>query len=200
MLAVSAMTAVPQPLPWEQKLKQLQQQRDILITRLEEIRSALVQRVRHEDPALLARISVAPLKPRHTGYGVLPRILENTPVVSVQPNQTFYSLKWLQGRLDEELVNADQWAYQLTGTTVLDSLALVNGFEQSLEQLLTLENHLSYHAQWQKAVVRHLEYFAEKNKLVALAREIYAAIRNDESPQRIGQIKHLLADSGKYHR
>jgi hypothetical protein len=192
MLAVCAMTPVPQPLPWEQKLKQLQQQRDILLTRLEEVRSALAQRVRHEDAALLARLSIAPLKPRHTGYGLLPTILENAPVVSVQPKQTFYSLKWLQGRLDEELVNADQQAYQLTGTTVLDSLELVNGFEKSLKQIKTLENHLSYHKQWQKAVVRYPEYFAEKNSLVALAREIYTPIRIDESSQEIAALHRQL--------
>jgi hypothetical protein len=148
MLASSAMTPVPQPLPWEQKLKQLQQQRDILITALAELRSALLQRLQHEDTALLARLSADPPVPRRTGYGFLPLIQANAPVVSVQAKQTFYSLKWLEGRLNEELANAQMQALQITGKTDLDSLALVNGFEQSLEQLKNLEDHLSYHEQW----------------------------------------------------
>ncbi len=186
------MTPAVEPLPWEQKYRQLQHRRDILIIRLEEIRSALVLRVQHEDAELLARLSPDPLKPRDTGYGLLPLIQENAPMVPIWPKQTFYSLKWLEGRLNEELANAEKQSCQLTDTTVLDSRALVSGFEQSLEQLRILEDHLSYHEQWQKAIVRYPEYFAEKNKLVALARETNTAIRNDESPQRIAALRRQL--------
>jgi len=195
MQAPGVMTSALQPPPWEQKHEQLQLQKDILLTLMEEIRSALVQRLQQDDQALLARLSPDPLEPLVTGYGLLPAIQENDPLIAVQPRQTFYSLKWVEDRLNDELAKAEKQNGQLAGSAVLDSEALVSEFEQSLEQLRSLEEHLVYHQQWQNAVIQYPEYFAKKNKLVVLVRELDTAMRNEDSPQRVSALRRQLVQN-----
>jgi len=72
---------------------------------------------------------------------------------------------------------------------------LVTSFEQSLKQLRNLEDNLDYHEQWQNAVVRSPVYFRNKNKLVALARQMNMLITNNESPQRVAELREQLVQS-----
>jgi hypothetical protein len=186
-------SAIPQEYelrPWEEKYQKLQIQSDTIFERLKGIHAILEWRAQREDPALLARLSIDPPKPRATGYGLLPEIQDNEPQVPVVPKQTFYSLKWLEGRLGEELENVDKLADQLPGATDLEPL--VAGFELSLKVLRNLENNLTYHEQWQASVVRYTAYFRERNKLVALAREMNTLILNKESPEQIAELRQQL--------
>ena len=190
LLDSNATAGTAQPLPWEEKYQQLQLQRDLIFARFVEIHSVLVPRVQEEDPALLTRLSLETPKPRITGYRLLPEIQDNVPQVPVAPKQTFYSLQWLEGRLNEEFESVEKLADQLSGTTEFEPL--VASFEQSLNELRTLENNLSYHQFWQKAVVRYAAFFREKNELVLLAREMNTLILNQESPELIAELRQRL--------
>ena len=52
---------------------------------------------------LLSRLSLDPPATRESGYGLLPPIQNNAPNAIELPAQTFYSLKWLEDRLYDEL-------------------------------------------------------------------------------------------------
>ena len=69
---------------------------------------------------------------------------------------------------------------------------LVARFEQSLKKLRNLENNLTYHKYWQKAVVQYAAYFRKKNRLVALAREMNTLITNSGSQEQIAELRQQL--------
>jgi len=192
-LTSSANVQAAQTQPWEQKHKQLQQQRDIVFTRLEQAHAALVVRVQDEAPALLKRLSLDPPKARATGYGLLPAIRGNAPQVTVLPKQTFYSLRWLEGLLNEELEKAEKLAELARGTMEVEPL--VARFKKSLKTLRNLEDNLNYHEKWQKAVVRYPAYYRNKNKLVALAREMNTLITNRAPPEQIAGLRQQLIEN-----
>jgi len=193
LLASSVIAQAAQPQPWEQKHKQLQQQQDIVFTRLEGVHVTLVARVQDEAPALLTRLSLDPPKTRATGYGLLPAIRGNAPQATVLPKQTFYSLRWLEGRLREELEKAEKLAELARGTMEIEPL--VAHFEKSLKTLRNLEDNLSYHEKWQEAVVRYPAYYRNKNKLVALAREMNRLITNNGPPEQVAGLRQQLIEN-----
>jgi hypothetical protein len=182
-----------QLLPWEQKYIQLLEQRDILFIRLEEVHTTLVARVQNEAPSLLPRLSLTPPRTRNAGYGLLPEVRNNAAQVTVVPKQTFYSLKWLEGRLEEEIQQAEKLAEQVPDTIELEPL--ITSFEQSLKQFRNLENNLNYHQLWQKEVIRSAAYFNKKNELVALARQMNTLILKNESPQQVTELRVQLVQS-----
>jgi len=190
MLVYSATVHAAQLPPWEGKHQQLLYQRNLIFEQLDEIHSVLVPRVQEEDPNLLKRLSLDPPQSRATGYGLLPEIKDNAPQAPVAPKQTFYSLKWLEGRLNEEQDSVEDLANQISCVTELEPL--VARFEQSLKKLRNLENNLTYHKYWQKAVVQYAAYFRKKNKLVALAREMNTLITNNGSQEQIAELRQQL--------
>jgi hypothetical protein len=192
-LTSSAITQAAQTEPWEQKHKQLQQLRNVVFTRLEEVHATLVARVQDEAPALLIRLSLNPPKARATGYELLPVIQDNAPQVSVVPTQTFYSLEWLEGRLHEELEKAEKLAELAQSAMEVESL--VDRFEKSLKTLRNLEDNLSYHEKWQKAVIRYPAYYRNKNKLVALTREMNTLITSNGPPEQIAELRRQLIEN-----
>lgn len=192
-LISSAIVKANQPQPWEQKHEQLRQQWNIVFTCLEEVHAALVVRVQGEAPALLTRLSLDPPKARATGHGLLPVILDNAPQITVLPTQTFYSLRWLEERLEEAFQEVEKLAGQVPDAIEIEPL--VSSFERSLMQLRNLEANLNYHEQWQQEVVRSPGYFRNKNRLVALARQMNMLITNNESPQRVAELRGQLVRS-----
>jgi hypothetical protein len=191
-VVTSALVCGDQPEPWEQKLDQLQIQREIIFTRLEGIYLILEKRVRTEEPGLLPRLSLEPPKPRVTGYGLLPEIQDNLPYKVANPKEMFYSLKWLERRLAEELVKAEQLDELVQSTSEIG--LLVGHFEKALNALRNLEDNLTYHAKWQEAVVRYPAYFRNKNKLVAQAREMNTLIINGAPPEQIAELRQQLTE------
>lgn len=155
---------------WQQTLERVRQLSDAIFDRLEDTRSLLTSRAGN-DHVLLARLSAAPAIPRASGYGLLPEIRADAPIAPVTPRQTVYSLRWLADRLQAELENTEALQADLPRQD-LDSL--VRRYEDLRNALRDLEDHLSYHAQWQKAVGEHPAYFRKNNKLLAKLREIEA--------------------------
>lgn len=192
-LASTAIVQADQVQPWEQKHKQLHHQGNILFTRFEEVHSALLVRVKDEAPYLLTRLSLDPPKSRATGYGLLPVILDDAPQVTVLPTQTFYSLRWLEQRLEKVFQKVEKLAGQVPDAIEIEPL--VSSFEQSLMQFRNLEANLNYHEQWQQEVVRSPGYFRDKNRLVALARQMNILITNNESPQKVAELRGQLVQN-----
>ena len=189
ILSTGAGAKTVQPQPWEEKMQQLQLQKDAIFGMLEEIHSALVPVAREENPALLARLSLEPPKPLATGYGLLPAVHENSPLVTVKPKQKFYSLRGLEDHLIEEYKNTVKLADNLQrASSHLEPL--VARFEKLLKVLRNLESNLTYHAYWQRAVIDHSEYFARRNRILALVREMEALRKNGDSPKRVAGL-HL---------
>lgn len=188
VLSISAPS--DQVAPWKQKHTQLQQQRDDLFIQLENIHAALLLRVELEDPGLLKSLSLEPPQVRATGYGLLPPLTEDDSPVKVEPTQTVYSLKWLEGRLFAELQNASELLEQASGTTDLEDLVV--RFEESLKRLRNLENNLSYHDKWQRAVIQYPAYYQKKNELIAMARELNSLIINDAPTLQIDGLRNKL--------
>ena len=177
---------------WEQKYIQLQQQRNDVFIQLENLHSALIPRVKDEDPALLTRLSLDPPEARRTGYGLLPLLKENEAPMVVEPTQTFYSLKWLEERLFAELQNANELYAQLENSTDLEDLVI--RFEEALKRLRNLEDNLTYHAKWQKAVVRYPAYYRNKNELVAMARELGSLMASGAPSSQVTELRRQLLE------
>lgn len=190
---VSSITSfAEQPPAWEQKYAQLELQSKDIFIQLENIHEALIFRVKNESPTLLNRLSLDPPVARETGYGMLPPIKENESPRSVEPTETFYSLKWVEDRLNAELQNAVKMHDQLSGATDLEGQVV--HFEESLKRLRSLENNISYQAKWQKAVVRYPVYFRNKNELVAMARELSSLTADGKSPKQAADLRRQLLE------
>lgn len=184
-------SALSESLPlWEQKDVQLQQQRDAVFGQVEELHTALLVRAELEDPSLLTRLSPEPPKARASGYGLLPLLKENDPVVAVEPTQTLYSLQWLEGRLHAEQQNTGKMLEQVSDSTELEDV--LTRYEESIKRLWNLEDSLSYHAKWQKAVVQYPAYYQKKNELIVQARELSSLIDHDASALQVAEVRNQL--------
>ena len=189
-VVASAVVSGDRPEPWEQKHDQLQKQREIVFTHLEIIYTVLERRVREEAPALIAQLSLNPPKSRVTGYGLLPEIRDSASQAAVDPKETFYTLKWLERRLAEELKNAEELDELVRSEAGIEPLVI--RFEESLKTLRNLESNLTYHGKWQKAVVRYPAYYRQKNELVVMVREINTMTTNNGPPEQIAELRQQL--------
>lgn len=177
---------------WQVKLEQLQHLKSTLFNEIATIQVSLAGRARTENPALLERLSMDPPVPRASGYGLLPEIMESEPLQAVIPRQTTYSMRWLEDRLIEERANAESLSEQQAQNPDLESL--VGRFEHVLGQLRRLEDHLSYHGQWQPSVVEYPDYFREENRLLANIREIEALKSGGGNDTRVEEQHERLMD------
>ena len=189
-LSCSTTVQATEPQSWEVKHQQLQHQRDLIFVQLEEIHSVLVLRAQDKDPDLLKLLSLDPPEPHATGYGLLPEILVNAAQAPVEPRQTYYSLRWIETRLNEVLGSVGELGSQIPDTTELEPLVAL--FEQLLKDLRNLESHLNYHKYWQNAVMEYPEYFSKHNELVILAREMNALIKSNGNSEQIANLRNQL--------
>ena len=193
LTVASSVVCGAQPEPWEKKYDQLRKQRGIIFSHLEDTYAVLERRVKIEKPALMPRLSLEPPEPRASGYGLLPEVRNNAAHAVVDPKETLYALRWLEHRLAEELQKSEELDELVQGEMEIEPL--VARFEKSLKTLRNLEDHLSYHGKWQKAVVRYPAYYRQKNKLVALAREIRTLLTNNGPPEQIAELRQQLIES-----
>jgi hypothetical protein len=179
---------------WQVKHAQLKLSRDTIFNGLQEIHSKLIPRAQDKSPALLARLTLEPVESRAVGYRLLPEIQDNGPLVAVSPTRTVYSLKWLERQLFVELENTESLSEDLSQP--LDLEGLVSRFENLLKSLRRLEDHLSYHQQWQESVVEYPEYFQKNNRLIERYREIDALRKDESSETLITELSEQLIRDG----
>jgi hypothetical protein len=179
--AQDAAPAVPAPAvaateyPWEALIVWLQLQRERFAADLDLAHAALTARAESHAPELLERLAPRPPAVVHSGYGRLPELLADTPAGKPpEPRETIYSLERLSTGFAPEYRDAALLATRAKDPN-RDLAALVTEFERLRTRLRDLEEHIAYHAQWQREMVASRAYFEQRNRLVATAREIQAA-------------------------
>ena len=179
-----------EPQSWELKHEQLKQKQGAAYSLLKEVYAVLVLYVQQESPVLLAKISLDPPERRATGYQLLPAIQDDAPQTTVVPMETFYSLKWLEGRFSEVLQKIENLEKQVRNASEIEPL--IANFNATQDVLRNLENQLGYHAIWQKAITQYSAYFNNKNEFIDLARAMNLLMVNGGSPERIADLRQQL--------
>jgi len=178
----------PEPL-WTRPHQKITQNKDALIVDLEVIHEILTGRAKVENPELLEILEPEPPKPLEYGYGVLPEINKTAPLKDIQPKETYYYIRWLETEFDPEYVKASELKDTVQQQATAPLKPLVDEYGRLKKRLALLESHLSYHLQWQKALVETPAFFARKNKLVAKVRTVIKykgdmdALRKDMSSE-----------------
>jgi hypothetical protein len=178
---------------WEEIHRRLGQRRDVLARDLEGARRALRRRAA-EEPALLARLAPRPVEVREVGWGVLPEILDDEPSRDVAPRERRYALADLASDFDRDFRLATALAERAERAD-LPLEPLVEEFEWLRERLGLLEDHLGYHAYWQRAVIEYLDYFRRQNVLVARAREMVGLREVGERPARVTALRSEIRET-----
>lgn len=181
--------AVTEEAVWEAILTRLGDQHDKLSGYLEEAQAMLLARARAEAPALVPRLSTPPRR-QPSGYGILPE-LEETGPASALAKERYYSLKHVAGRVRQALRDAMALAAAQSGAPLEP---LVEEYERLRARLRSDQKHIAYHAFWQRAVVEQAEFFAGRNRVVALVRELEDQRTQDGSSASIAALESKLQD------
>jgi hypothetical protein len=179
-----------EPLPWEIKHQELQSQTEALNDDIQAIHQELITRAEIENPSLIPRISPEPPEPRQSGYGFLPEIIEEKPATPVLPVKTTYFMKWLEEQIVTQQARADALPERLSNQANLE--ALVEEFESLLKAYRNIEDHLSYHNQWQRSVRKYPLFYQQRNRLLPLAQELSDLVKTGEHPERAFELRREL--------
>jgi hypothetical protein len=175
---------------WRESHDRLCTQRDRLAGDLASAHAILLSRARLEQPALVPQLSQPPATRLH-GYDIVPELREDGPEAPVTALEKTYSLE----RLERELANDRHDAATLVAAAAGSPLeAQVLELERLRKRLRNVEEHLDYHATWQRAIVEQPDFFADRNRLVAEARELNAQRRNGGPPERIAERSRTLLE------
>ena len=178
------------PPAWHESHDRLCTQRDRLAEELASAHAVLLSRARFEQPALVPQLSQPPASRPH-GYGIVPELREDGPETPVTARENAYSLERLEGELQNDLHDAATLVAAATGSPLE---AQVLELERLSKRLRNFEEHLDYHATWQRAIVEQPDFFADRNRLVAEARELNAERRGGGPPERIAERSRTLLE------
>jgi hypothetical protein len=178
------------PPAWRESHDRLCAQRDRLAEELASAQAVLLSRARLEQPALVPQLSQPPASRPH-GYGIVPELREDGPEAPVTARENAYSLERLEGELQNDLHDAATLVAAATGSPLE---AQVLELERLRKRLRNFEEHLDYHATWQRAIVEQPDFFADRNRLVAEARELNAERRGGGPPERIAERSRTLLE------
>ncbi len=179
---------------WESVLDRMRQDRDRLSEHLKAAHATLLARAEKEDSALVARLSPEPPLPRPQGYGMLPVLKEGPTPRSGAPRKQVYSLEALGGRFTTNLEDAAALARRALEDADSPLEALVSEFEALRGKLRNLEDHIAYHASWQKAVVADSAYFADRNEILTRIEAWQALVRQGEDPARAAVMRREILE------
>ena len=183
---------------WKIPHQKVTEKKDTMIQDLEVAHQVLTERAKVENPELLAILEPEPPKPREYGYGILPEIKESPPLSKVKPLQTFYFIRWLETTFDPEYIKTRELKDLAQADAKAELKPMVDEYDRLKKRLALLENHLSYHLQWQKALVDYPEFFAQKNLIVAKIRTVikykgdFEALRKD----MLGEVARFIPAKG----
>jgi len=179
--------------PWKQVISSLEEQLDQLSITMDDVRNELLVQARKENLNFIERLYLKP--PIRRGYQNLPKIKPNPPLAAITPRTKTYSLENLQNRFTTVLHDAIKLKNKkfITPRTALESLVIE--FERLRWQLRNLESHLAYHAQWQRAAVEYVGFYAEQNRIAASLREMLALQESGGSSDLIAALKQEIDES-----
>ena len=179
---------------WEHVHGWLEEQMVALSADLQEAHGALLARAREEDPKLVEILSPEPPTPRPWGYGILPEVAADQPLATVEPRERDYSLEILSTGFTGDFRDAAVLSGRAVGDPDLPLGPAVEEFVRLRKRMRSLEEHLSYHAWWQQAIVDSAEYFADRNRIVRLVREMEELRRRSGSPVRIAELHREIGE------
>lgn len=185
---------VPDEPTWRSALTWLKGERDRLAKNLETAHALLLERAQRGHPDLVARLEPSPPRPMPTGYGVLPRLGENDPLATAQPRERSYSLERVSTSFVGEMRDAAMLASHAVGNGQANLEAQVTEFERLKKRLRKLEEHMSYHEWWQRAVIDDARYFAERNEVVATTRDWRRWVATGEDPERAQRMERDIIE------
>jgi hypothetical protein len=178
------------PLAWREIHDRLCAQRDRLVEDLASAHAVLLSQARLEQPALVPRLSEPPTSRPH-GYGIVPELREEGPEAPVTARENTYSLERLEGELANDRHDAATLVAAPAGS-VLEPRVLE--LERLRKRLRNVEEHLDYHATWQRAIVEQPDFFADRNRLVAEMRALDSDRRRGGAPERIAERRRTLLE------
>jgi len=155
---------------------------------------ALTERARREDPAQLARLTPEPPRPRPRGYGLLPEILPDLPGKPASLGESRFDLHRLTTEYAADLRDAALLALRAGGAPGAPLAPLVEEYLRLVPRLRLLESKVAYHRYWQGAVVEFAAYFAERNRVVALVRELSKLLSVKGDAARIAALRKEIAE------
>jgi hypothetical protein len=179
---------------WRQVLTWLGGERDRLAADLETAHGKLLERAGERFPELAERLEPTPPRPTPTGYGVLPRLRGNDPFAQARPRERSYSLERVSTGFKGEMRDAALLAARAGEEDEARLEAQVDEFERLRKRLRDLEEHMSYHEWWQRAVVDDADYFAERNEIVAMTREWRRVLEAGDDRERARQLERELVE------
>jgi hypothetical protein len=165
---VGSSSTPAQPEPWRHVASQLEEERGRMAGQLERAHGVLLERARAEGrDELVDRLEPEPPRPRPTGYGMLPELLENAEPKPVELTETRYSLERLSMRFARSGSDAALLARRVAADPGLPLEPWVDEFERLRDEMRNLEEHLDYHETWQIEVPKWLAYFQDRNGVIA---------------------------------
>ena len=180
--------------PSERALEWLGEERDRFAEDLESAHGALLERARAEAPELVELLSPEPPEPAKPGYGVLPEVRHSAPERRIEPRERRYSLESLTTGFAPAIRDAALLAGRVADEPDAPLESLVRDFERLRTDLRNLEEHLSYHEFWQRAVVENAEEYAERRATLELVREWHGLVRSGAEPERRRELRERLRE------
>jgi hypothetical protein len=177
---------------WEDVLANLETQRDQLSIQLDIIRDVLLLRAQSENTDLIERLYIDP--PRRSGYQVIPAIQEDKPITTVTPDQETYSLEVLRKQIKMNVREGIGLAKQVSAEPNPALVTLVIEFERLRGQLGNIESNLAYHSYWQRAVVEHSAFFADRNRIADSVRNMQAMQSSGDSAAQAAALQQSVRE------
>jgi hypothetical protein len=182
--------------PYKETLDRIAAARDALSGRVDELHRKLSERVRAEDPELLAKLDRTPPKQLPTGYGLLPPVVAedpDDPALADNPPETRYDLRALSGWVAREHDRCAEIVTKLRHrSSPLDEL--IDDYEYRAENFRRIDEHVLYHEFWQEAA-RDAGFYARQAEFLNLYRESKTAAgdRASDTGAALASEKRFLA-------
>lgn len=176
----------PEPAPWEDVVAWMRAQAEVFAADLERAHTALTARAEREAPELLEQLSPSPAAVRPHGYGILPPLLEDLapldPDALPDPRERTYSLDHISTAYAKRIRDAAVLAERVERGEG-DLAAQVAAYESLAAAHSQMQEHVSYHAFWQRNVAEEPGLYAKRGATLTAAREWWQARQNGAPPE-----------------
>jgi len=180
--------------PWRYVHAWLAAERDRMVSDLESAHHVLVERARAAgETALIEKLSDPP-SPRPHGWGILPEIIEDKPIETVETRSTVYSLETLSTSFTGDFRDAAVLAARVASAGGPPLESEVDEFVRLRERMRNLEDHLDYHAKWQVEVVAYRAWFGERNRIIEKVRALRELERRRAPAEEIAALRAEILD------
>lgn len=99
-------------------------------------------------------------------------------------------MKWLEEKIVTQQARTDALPGQIPDQADLE--VLVEEFESLLAAYRNIEDHLSYHDQWQNSVRKYPLFFQQRNRLLPMAQELSDLVKTGEYPERVLELRREI--------